>query len=366
VSVERRKLTREQVEQIVREAREKGKRPDLNRVDLSGANLSGVDLSGADLSGADLGGTILNGANLRGADFSGAYLGGTDFIEANLGEANLSEVNLSRANLTGANLTGANLSGANLIVAMLRGTTLSGANLSEAYLGGATFTRTAFDDTIFSNAIIEETSFIEVDLSEAKGLIEVQHKSHSIIDINTIYQSKDKIPEVFLKGAGVHPDIIRWQHSLHTPTVFICYSHKDEKEKDQLITHLGGLKQLDLIDIWDDSQITPGTVWEQEVLQAITRSTVAILLVSANFLNSDVINTLEIPQFLERHAKDETFLLYPIIIKPCSWETVPWLNRLQVRPKGGKPIWGGKTKVDAELSKIATEVIEVFKNHWRR
>ena len=125
------------------------------------------------------------------------------------------------------------------------------------------------------------------------------------------------------------------------------------------------MKQLDLIDIWDDRQISPGTVWEQEVLQAITRSTVAILLVSANFLNSDVINTLEIPKFLERHAKDETFMLYPIIIKPCSWKAVPWLQRLEIRPKGGKAIWSKETEVEEELSKIADEVIEVIKNRWR-
>jgi hypothetical protein len=53
----------------------------------------------------------------------------------------------------------------------------------------------------------------------------------------------------------------------------------------------------------------------------------ALLLVSAHFLNSEVINTLEIPQFLEHHSKDETFLLYPIIIKPCSWKAVPWLRQ---------------------------------------
>jgi hypothetical protein len=319
-------LIREQVEQIVREAREKKERPNLSEADLIGADLIGADLRRAYLSGA-----YLSGAYLSEADLSGAYLSGADLSGADLSEANL-----------------------------------SGTNLSGAYLRWAYLRLTKLDSTNFSNAILEDTNFTKVDLSQAKGLTEVIHRGPSNLDINTIYQSKDKIPEPFLKGAGVHPDIIRWQHSLHTPTVFICYSHKDEKEKDQLVTHLGALKKLDLIDIWDDRQITPGTVWEQEVLQAITRSTVALLLVSANFLNSEVINNLEIPQFLERHAKDETFMMYPIIIKPCSWKAVPWLQRLEVRPKGGKAMWSKETEVEEELAKIADEVIEVIKNRWHR
>lgn len=43
-----------------------------------------------------------------------------------------------------------------------------------------------------------------------------------------------------------------------------------------------------------------------------------------------------------------------------------WLKRIEVRPKGGKPIWGGETNVDAELSKIAGEVIEIIKDRWLR
>jgi hypothetical protein len=89
-------------------------------------------------------------------------------------------------------------------------------------------------------------------------------------------------------------------------------------------------------------------------------------MVSANFLTSEAINTLELPQFLERQARDENFLLYPIIIKPCSWKAVPWLQRLEIRPKGGKAIWSKETEVEEELSKIADEVIEVIKNRWRR
>ena len=54
------KLTRAQLLQAIKLARDKGEGPDLRRVNLDGANLSGVDLRGANLRGA-----LLGGADLR-------------------------------------------------------------------------------------------------------------------------------------------------------------------------------------------------------------------------------------------------------------------------------------------------------------
>ena len=102
-------MTRDEVLRIVREARERGVRPNLSGANLRGANLRGANLRGANLSEADL-----RWANLSEADLSGANLSGANLSWANLSEADLSGANLSGANLSGANLSGANLSGANL------------------------------------------------------------------------------------------------------------------------------------------------------------------------------------------------------------------------------------------------------------
>ena len=117
-------MNREDIERIVREARECGERPYLRHADLCGADLRGADLSGANLRGADLRGADLCGADLRGADLSGANLKGAYLTVANLTVANLTDAylydaDLARANLTGARLTGANLTGAYLEDAVL-------------------------------------------------------------------------------------------------------------------------------------------------------------------------------------------------------------------------------------------------------
>ena len=73
------------------------------------------------------------------------------------------------------------------------------------------------------------------------------------------------------------------------PIVFVSYSHKDEKEKEALVSHLSVLQRAGLIEVWVDDRIQGGADWEDEIKKVIARARVAILLVSANFLTSDFI-----------------------------------------------------------------------------
>ena len=82
--------------------------------------------------------------------------------------------------------------------------------------------------------------------------------------------------------------------------IFVSYSHKDEREKDKLLSHLGVLQHQGLIDLWSDDRIGAGTHWKQEISEAIAQAKVAILLISANFLTSDFILGEEVPKLLKR------------------------------------------------------------------
>jgi len=144
------------------------------------------------------------------------------------------------------------------------------------------------------------------------------------------------------------------------PLVFISYSHKDEAKKDRLLDHLSVL-QPELIDLWSDDRLGPGADWEQEISEAVSRARVAILLITANFLNSNFILRAEVPRFLERH-EDKSLTVFPVIVKPCPWKQVEWLMRMNVRPKNGKPIWGDSKSVDKYLANIADEVADTIKN----
>jgi len=145
------------------------------------------------------------------------------------------------------------------------------------------------------------------------------------------------------------------------PTVFISYSHQDEVWKDKLAKHLSVLEREGLLDIWDDRKIGVGEEWLGDIEAAIDRATVALLLISVNFLNSRFILTTEIPRLLQRRHEAELAVI-PVILHPCLWKEVKWLSRLQARPVDGKPLSSYKGhQREEELAKIALEVLQAIR-----
>ena len=147
-----------------------------------------------------------------------------------------------------------------------------------------------------------------------------------------------------------------------TPTVFISYSHKDEAWKDHLLDHLGGLEGEGFLKTWNDRDLGAGDEWFEKIQGAMNEARVAVLLVSAHSLKSKFIRHKEIPHLLERRTKDGmTFI--PVIVKACAWDELPWLARFQVRPVDGKPLAGFRGNGrDAELTKIAKEILKIVRN----
>ncbi len=145
------------------------------------------------------------------------------------------------------------------------------------------------------------------------------------------------------------------------PLVFISYSHQDEAEKTNLVTHLDVLKKAGLIELWLNDRIEGGADWEAEIKQAIVRANVAVLLISANFLTSDFILGAEVAAFLQRR-ESEGLTVFPVIAKACAWEACDWLAKMNVRPKNGRPIWNGpNSQIDEDLSKITREIKAIVK-----
>lgn len=149
------------------------------------------------------------------------------------------------------------------------------------------------------------------------------------------------------------------------PSVFISYSHKDEAEKEELVSHLGVLQGEGLVEVWVDDRVGPGRDWAAEIDQAMAQARVAILLVTKNFLNSKFILQTELPRLLKRR-KSEGVIVFPVIARPCAWRRVKWLVAMNVRPKNGNPVWreGGRY-ADEELAAIAEEVADIIERASR-
>jgi TIR domain len=146
------------------------------------------------------------------------------------------------------------------------------------------------------------------------------------------------------------------------PSVFISYSHKDEAWKDRLVTHLGVLQREGLLDTWDDRRIGAGDDWHEEIQQAIERASVAILLISADFLTSKFILEQEVLRLLERRQAERLHIV-PVIVRPCAWKRVSWLSNIQSRPKNGRALSAGNEhQIEADLAAVADEVITLIEN----
>ncbi len=205
---------------------------ELIQAKLTDADLSNVDLTGADLSQAELNRAKLNKANLSRAKLSGAKLLKADLSGADLSEANIGDAYLEEADLTMADVSGANLSWSNLYNGKLSDVILSRADLRGADLSRADLSRAALGEADLSGTFLGSTLFANVDLSRVIGLESVVHLGPSTIGIDTLYRSQGKIPDIFLRGAGVPDEFIDVSapsdHRQGDPVLLLLYQLFDQ------------------------------------------------------------------------------------------------------------------------------------------
>ena len=110
--------------------------------------------------------------------------------------------------------------------------------------------------------------------------------------------------------------------------IFISYSHADSDYQLRLRTHLSIFERSGSVKYWSDTQLRTGDQWRNEIENNLEKTAVAILLVSADFLDSDFIRSNELPPLLDAWEKECVYIL-PVIVKPCSFSHVTELSRFQ-------------------------------------
>lgn len=118
--------------------------------------------------------------------------------------------------------------------------------------------------------------------------------------------------------------------------LFISYSHRDERYREQLGTHLAGLRRQGLILDWHDRKIVPGKEWRDVIDQNLDASDCVLLLVSPDFLASDYCYGIEMQRTLEKHREGRVIAI-PVIVRAADWRQTP-LGDLQALPKDAKPV----------------------------
>ena len=118
--------------------------------------------------------------------------------------------------------------------------------------------------------------------------------------------------------------------------VFISYSHADRKWLERLQVHLRPLIRDSIADIWDDTRIQAGDKWSVEIREALEAASVAVLLISADFLASDYVQSEELPALLKA-AEQRGLLILQVIVSPSRFERTQ-LAQLQAVNSPAEPL----------------------------
>jgi serine protease AprX len=127
--------------------------------------------------------------------------------------------------------------------------------------------------------------------------------------------------------------------------VMYSYSHKDETYKQELHTYLAPQRREGLIEVWQDRQILPGSEFDKDIAQALEESDIIILLVSANFIESEYCWSKEMTRAVQRHDEGKARVV-PVIVKPADWKNAPF-GKLNALPKDGQPVTTSKNPDEA-------------------
>jgi hypothetical protein len=203
---------------------------------------------------------------------------------------------------------------------------LARADLSEADLSGAKVAYTVFGD---------------VDLSRVEGLESIVHEGPSTIGIDTVYRSRGRIPEVFLRGAGVPDELISYMRSLVGRAIefyscFISYSSKDQEFAERPHADL----QAKGVRCWfapEDMKIGD-KIWDR-LDQSIRLHDKLLVILSVHSIGSEWVEDEVTTAFEEERKRGKT-VLFPVRLDDAVMGTdEAWAAKVRQRHIGDFRAW---------------------------
>jgi WD40 repeat protein len=137
--------------------------------------------------------------------------------------------------------------------------------------------------------------------------------------------------------------------------VFVSYAHEDVDVRVRLDAVLKPLVRKGRLEVWADDRIAVGRAWRDEIETSLARATVAVLLVSTDFLASDYIMDVELPRIVRRRLP-----LVCIPVGACRWEEVDDIASVQWPLSPSRPIAAmTRDERDAALVAVSNAVAEL-------
>lgn len=180
-------------------------------------------------------------------------------------------------------------------------------NISKSHTTSA---KLNFDELIPNDLQISLGDEYFVDYSEIKKAVNLNLKKVQVC------KSKEDIKEVRV----YHYSPFFSKEIKKPKKVFISYSHDDLDYRKELQKYLINMERDNLIEVWQDGMIQPGTEWDLAIKENLEKADIIILLVSQSFIASNYIHEVELKKTMEKQL-DGTAQFFPILIKNCAYRT---------------------------------------------
>jgi tetratricopeptide (TPR) repeat protein len=133
---------------------------------------------------------------------------------------------------------------------------------------------------------------------------------------------------------------------------------KDRDLFAELRKHLSILRRLDLIEIWYDSAISVGYNFKEIIKAHISQADIIVLLISADFFDSEQCFNVEMPYANEQHLHRDVPII-PVLLRPADLQNSP-LEKYTPLPQNGQAITTWEN-LDTALTEVAQGIHRVVK-----
>ncbi len=125
-------------------------------------------------------------------------------------------------------------------------------------------------------------------------------------------------------------------NALEPIRVFVSYARQDAKWLDpaysfNIVPFLADSLRRYSVTFWFDRELVPGDEYKRHIDAEIDKSQIALLIITQHFLNSEFIETRELPR-IAGHAERDRMIVIPMLVEPCDWNEYMFLSDRQMVP----------------------------------
>jgi hypothetical protein len=153
--------------------------------------------------------------------------------------------------------------------------------------------------------------------------------------------------------------------------IFCISAPEDRAQLEQLKAHLALLRRSNHIQFWCNQEFSAGTEWRRETRLRLSQAEIILLLISANFFNSDdCYESME--KAIERDQQRESrFIskvrLIPVYLSPVFYQPL-FISAFQILPTSGKAVtlWTNQNAAWREVVGSIFQVVNEIRSRWEQ